>query len=293
MSIRSEQFEVWRGRQQRRVEQILRDVGGDLAWLLKRGTFDANQYTDEYGWCFVVGCNNSGTSLVHSILERSGAVSTLPYEGQRYTQMLTRAARRGHERVWTEFLDELRLTENDPDDSKIRLTFDWTRLLPKPIRPIIVEKTTANAVRMRWLQKVFPQSYFIGMVRNGYAVTEGIIRKGERDVRRGARHWNLVNEIMLEDAAHLRRFYLLKYEDLVEDGVRVTGELERFLSLQSGSLQGPLQEEYSFRTINGTRNQGIVSMNQAGIHRLSKSDLEIISTEANRMLAHFNYTTTG
>ena len=35
---------------------------------------------------------------------------------------------------------------------------------------------------MRWLQEVFPNSCFIGVVRNGFAVAEGIKRKGEKPV---------------------------------------------------------------------------------------------------------------
>jgi hypothetical protein len=61
-----------------------------------------------------------------------------------------------------------------------RLLFDWLEALGTPLSPRILEKTTANAVRMRWLHQAFPRSAFIGVVRNGYAVAEGIRRKGTR-----------------------------------------------------------------------------------------------------------------
>lgn len=139
----------------------------------------------------------------------------MPHEGQRYTRALARAARRGHERVWSEFLDDLRMSTKDDLSRAPCLLHDWMREFSVPIRETIVEKTTANAVRMPWLQKVFHRSCFIALVRNGYAVTEGIRRKGLKSVERGARHWNVVNKIMMEDAQDINNFLLLHYEDLV------------------------------------------------------------------------------
>ena len=288
--------ERWRGRwenQLRRVWQARVDTGAFVSWHLGGGRRFFTRHFPElaraHRWCFIVGCNNSGTSLLHTLLRRTGQVSSYELEGQRYTRTLTRAARRGHQRVWTEFLDELRLTEADSAAVGPRLLHDWLRVLPTPIAPLIVEKTTANAVRMRWLQEVFPNSYFIGMVRNGYAVTEGTVRKGERDVVRAARHWNTTNTLMLKDAEHLDRFYWLPYERLVEAQDEVASELSEFLGIDRHRIVKGFQSEFGFTTVNGRGPQGVENLNAAGIARLDESDLRCIDEHAGEMLRHFGY----
>ena len=107
--------------------RIMRRVGGlqarvsrwasirkkDLLWLARHAEFEraAPALLAAHDWVFVVGCNNSGTTLVHDALAATGAFSYMPHEGQRYTDGVRRSVKRGHERVWSEYLDELRLTE--------------------------------------------------------------------------------------------------------------------------------------------------------------------------------------
>lgn len=271
----------------------IRDIARDFDWYIGGGKRFFERYSPQiissHKWCFIVGCNNSGTSLLQGILERSGQVSTMPHEGQRYTRVLTRAARRGYERVWTEFLDDLRMTTEDDLSGASRLLHDWMREFCLPIRGTIVEKTTANAVRMLWLQKAFPRSYFIGLVRNGYAVTEGIRRKGLKSVERGARHWNMVNKIMVKDAQNINNFLLLHYEDLVNKPNDVAKQLGRFLELELDGLQDALIGKFSFSTVLGKGSQPIRNFNSESIKKLNSDDIRNIYHEACEMLNYFVY----
>lgn len=279
-------------RQKKRLLQFSGDVGRELSWQTGgRSYYTRNLEALRTGhtWCFIVGCNNSGTSLLHSILDRTGAVSTFELEGQRYTRTMVRAARRGHERVWTEFLDELRLTEDDSLDRLPRLLHDWMRELAPPVRSLIVEKTTANAVRLRWLRKAFPNSRFVAMVRNGYAVCEGICRKGENDVRRAARHWNRVNRLIQDDSAHLDNVLVLRYEDLVDAPEATAGRLAGFLGIPAASVASAMAGQFDFATVRGEGFQKLENLNDASIARLSPGDIEIIGEEAAEMLEALGY----
>ena len=247
----------------------------------------------KHTWCFIVGCNNSGTSLLQGVLQNSGQVSTFPHEGQRYTRALLPATRRGHERVWSEYVDELRLGSEDSVRPARRLVHDWMRKLSPPVRPTIVEKTTANAVRMPWLQQAFPNSCFIGLVRNGYAVTEGISRKGRKSIERGALHWSLVNEWMLDDASQIERFTLVKYEDLVSNPAEMSAHLAEFLSLDVQGLARATTREYELETLRGGGRQRISDMNDASISRLSASEIEVIRRVAGPMLTRLGYDVGG
>lgn len=287
-----------------RVEEpLLRGLGGlggtglqwlhvrekDVLWLVHGRTQEAKlqELRERHEWVMVVGCNNSGTTLLHDVLAASGLFSYMQHEGQRYTRALLPARRRGHERVWTEHLEDLRLDETGSLDCVPRLVFDWSLELSAPLMPRILEKTPANAVRMRWLQRAFPRSSFIGIVRNGYAVVEGIKRKGGKDVRRGARHWRRVNEVMLDDAPHLQRFLLVRYEDFVHQPHETLERLAGFLGVPAADLeQGFARVDARFAR---DSRRGIEDMNARCIERLSAEELRIITAEAGDLLRRFGY----
>lgn len=287
---------LWKKRSRRiltRSHIRLADAKRTIDWNFRGGKRFFELYTPEilssHKWCFIVCCNNSGSSLLQSILENSAQVSTMPHEGQRYTKTIENAHRRGHERVWIEFINDLRLTEADSLERIPRLVHDWMGVLEHPIKKVIIEKTTANAVRMRWLQKAFPNSYFIGLIRNGYAVTEGIYRKGKKPVSRGAYHWNHVNKIMMEDAKKIKNFFQLKYEDMVENPSETSKKVGEFLNIDSSKVNEAMKGEFSFSTISGQDKQSIRNMNIDSINRLSEDDIKIIDKYADEMLTYFNY----
>jgi hypothetical protein len=261
----------------------------DLTWVRARRGFEhhASQLLNDHEWIFIVGCNNSGTTLIHDVLAATGEFSFMAHEGQRYTNVLRRAEKKGHERVWTEYLEELQLNEVDSTGRRSRLVFDWSLELEKPLKPKILEKTTANAVRMRWLQRAFPRAAFIGVVRSSYAVVEGIKRKGSKPVDRGARHWKRVNQIMLEDAKRVERFLLVRYEDFVTSPQQTLPRLADFLGLRHDQLV----EAFGRIDRNPTESSrgSIQEMNSASLRRLSREELQVITRESGSLLADLGY----
>ncbi len=269
------------------------DIKRALSWNIFGGRRFYSRHTSDivanHKWCFIVACNNSGTSLLQSMLERTGEVSAMEHEGHRYTKVFVRADRKNYERVWSEYLDDLRMDAYDSISCLHRLVHDWMGALQFPLKNIIIEKTTANAVRMLWLQKAFPNSYFIGLVRNGYAVTEGIRRKGKKSVDRGAKHWNLVNKIMLEDSRKLDNYLELKYEDLVLNPSDTSERISQFLGIEKSKIEQVMQTEYRFETIRGKKAQRIENMNKESIDRLDDADKQIIRRNASEMLDLMGY----
>ncbi len=66
------------------------------------------------------------------------------------------------------------------------------------------------------LSKELAPEMALRLVRNGYAVAEGIHRKGGKCYDRGARHWNFVNKLMLAHAVNIEQFMLVRYEDIMQ-----------------------------------------------------------------------------
>ena len=272
---------------------LLNDFSRAFSWHIGGGkrfyTRHFREIANSHKWCFIVACNNSGTSLLQNILEKSDTVSTLPYEGQIYTRVLARARRKGFERVWSEYSEKLTVNIGHSLRDGPRLLHDWTKDLKTPLHELIVEKTPANILRMTWLQRIFHKSYFVGLIRNGYAVAEGIKRKGNKDISRAARHWNIVNKKMLDESKRVRRFLLLNYEQLSEHPEKTMKQLANFLELDPQPLEQAVCKTFDFTTVAGSGPSPIQNLNDESIARLSSDDITKIRTNADEMLEYFGY----
>jgi len=262
-------------------------------WNLMGGRFFFQRYYNDilnaHKWCFIVGCNNSGTSLLNKIFNQMESFSCMEYEGHFYTRIFKRANKKGHERVWTEYLSELKVDREWPLNNLPRLVHDWVENMRVPLRENFVEKTPANTVRMLWLDNAFPHSYFIGVVRNGYAVCEGIMRKGKKDSTRAAKHWNKVNKILVENSSKVKNFLLLKYEDLTERPDEVADAIAEFLDIENSAFLKAMEQSFSFETVLGQKPMSIKNLNAESIRRLKDQDIKKIRVTASEMLDYFKY----
>lgn len=241
-------------------------------------------------WVFVVGCYNSGTTLLSKILSNHNNISGLPTEGQFLTDQFEADYRLGLPRMWVLREDLFRLTENDIGPDVIRIKKEWGMRLDCS-KPILLEKSPPNAARTRWLQKHFENSYFIGIIRNGYAVSEGIHRKAEpHHLVKGwpievcAYQWRRSNEILEEDSKHLRHFMWVRYEDFTENPLR---ELHKMLSFLEVSNASGMDVEKTWSV--HERSQSIKNLNEESIIRLSTDNIKIINKIADKTLAYFEY----
>lgn len=242
-------------------------------------------------WAFVVGCYNSGTELCMHLLGSHPQISALPVEGQFLTDQLVSDYELGLPRMWVLREELFRLTEEDEGPDPIRLKKEWGQRLDTR-RPVLLEKSPPNAARTRWLQAHFAPARFIAVVRNGYAVAEGIRRKARPKHRASgwpidlcARQWSRSNEILLEDSEHLEHVLWLRYEDLARDPAAEVARIADFLKLDEGASAMNLEGSWSVHE----RNEPIRDLTQESIARLDSSDIRIINREAGAMLERLGY----
>ncbi len=239
---------------------------------------------------FVFGCCNSGTTILWEALKSHNGLLGPHVEGQDLEGLP--ASMRHHLgkstfRLWANPKFKLCYyrTEEDYDQNERQELIRIYQEFEKPGKRFIT-KSPADTLRARLIQAYFPNAYFVGIVRNGYAVSEGIVRKRKSDPDRpqfeglyttideAAEQWFRANVIVVSHEKFLRRYKVVRYEDLVEDPQNVLSSVLEFCELDKTDLPVP-----SFDN----------TLNQKQISRLSGYEIETITRIAQPMLIHFGY----
>ena len=236
-------------------------------------------------WVFVVGCYNSGTTLLHDILASHPAIASLPREGQYCTDQLPIPADMGLARAWALKPELFRLDLQDTDQPDAgRIKRQWSCMMSPGECTTYLEKSIPNAARIPWLDKNFENARFVGIVRNGYAVSEGIMRKGGKSVEQAAEQWAESNRIMLHDLNRVAQSHLLTYEELARNPADTIGSILEFLQLPA-MPSSPGQKVWQ---VHGLRSE-IRDMNSTSLDRLNDAERAAIEHRARSLLSEFGY----
>lgn len=236
-------------------------------------------------WVFIVGCYNSGTTLLHDILATHPSIGSMPDEGQFYTNELLLPKSVGLPRLWAIQADRFRMDENSGQGVNVnRLKRQWGARYNDLSRPVLVEKSPTNAARTRWLQRHFQNAHFIGIVRDGYAVAEGIHRKAGHPLDIAALQWARSNDIMLQDFEHLERKRVVRYEELAESPAEVLEGILEFVGLSSSRVRIG-EGVWSIHERVGR----IENMNPQSDEKLGPKELEVIASAAGDLLRRLGY----
>ena len=198
---------------------------------------------------FIVGCCNSGTTILWRALLSHTQLAGPQSEGQDISELpscMQHFLGKQTFRMFahTKFGGAYHLTEKDFDKNIAeRLVAVYADHYEVDKR--FIEKSPANSMRMRFLQSVFPDAAFIIMIRNGLAVSEGIRRKRWFDpdrphmaglntsIKEAAKQWDNANRILIKDQKLLNKSMMIKYEDLVTDTSDVLNSVLNFLNLDA------------------------------------------------------------
>lgn len=238
-------------------------------------------------WLFIAGCYNSGTSVIQTLLAHHPQIGSQSREGQLCTDQLLLPKAVGLPRLWALepehfLLDEKSQTNINPT----RLKRQWGLWMNDAKRPILMEKTPANVARLPWLQANFENAHFLGIIRNGYAVAEGIHRKAGHSLELAATQWLRSNEIMLDHFDTLQNRLLISYEELTDFPDQTLARVLSFLNLPNeglGQLDGRIW------SIHGEVSP-LVNMNARSLETLTKAETAAIEQIAAPLLTKLGYT---
>ena len=96
-------------------------------------------------------------------------------------------------------------------------------------KPIWIEKSPPNIIRTRFLQELFPEAYFITIIRHPLAVSLATQKWSKTSVDSLINHWITAHRIYQEDRLKLKNEFFFSYEHMVLNPRELINDIESFL----------------------------------------------------------------
>jgi Sulfotransferase family len=193
---------------------------------------------DRHKFVFLCGLHRSGTSPLFRILQQHPEVSGfsntgVPEDEGQHLQTVFPAAKAYGGPGRFGFAEEAHLTEESAlttSENKLKLFDEWSKHWDLT-KPCLLEKSPPNLIRTRFLQAVFPNSYFIVIVRHPIAVALATSKWADSSLDSLVEHWLQCHRLFELDRPHLRHVCVIRYEDLIRATQTELEGIHRFLGL--------------------------------------------------------------
>ena len=188
---------------------------------------------------FISGLHRSGTSLFYKILDSQMDISALTNtneiedEGQFVQSVYLPAYKFGGVGKFG-FNKESQLNESSiliNDKNRIKLFQEWSRYWNNE-KKYLVEKSPPNIIRTRFLQEMFPNSYFINITRHPIATSLATKKWSKTSLDSLIDHWIVCHKIYNKDKKNLIRSINFKYEDLIDNPEKILKTISNFLKIK-------------------------------------------------------------
>lgn len=237
---------------------------------------------------FIAGLHRSGTSILHRIIstseEATGFENTgVPEdEGQLLQSVFEPAGTYGGPGKFAfdkrAHLDERSILVNDAN--RRILTKEWEKYWD-PDRPIRIEKSPPNLIRTRFFQALFPEAYFITIIRHPIAVSFATQKWSRTGVDDLLRHWITAHEIYQQDRRHLQRELTFSYEEMTSNCSEILANIQDFLGIKidyqnqledkNGKYFNRWQRNDWWQFMKKKNQEGLIDKYEAAINRFGYS----------------------
>jgi len=199
---------------------------------------------------FVAGLHRSGTSLIYQIIrehpEISGFKNTdVPEdEGQHLQSVYPTAKVFGGPGKFAfnsqSYMDDAHTLATEENATK--LFKEWSKYLDTS-KKYLLEKSPPNIIRTRFLQKLFPKSKFIIILRHPIAVSFATKKWSDGSTSELIEHYLKSYEIFTEDLKYLNHWHIIKYEDFISYPQKIIDEIFNYLEIESISIKQKIKKD--------------------------------------------------
>jgi Sulfotransferase family len=204
----------------------------------------AGEIAQRHPFGILGGLHRSGTTLLFRMLREHPEISGFannPYanewlgaedEGQYLQSVYPPAIFWGGPGKFA-FSPDANLTEESEfltPESKTRLALEWFPFFDLSKR-FLLEKSPPNILWTRFLQSVFPNSWFVIIERHPVAVTLATEKWSPTGLPSLVEHWLVAHETFEKDRPHLRRVMTIKYENLISQPFETISTIYKFMGL--------------------------------------------------------------
>lgn len=205
--------------------------------------FAVRSPSNTHRFLFICGLHRSGTSLLHNILrdhpDISGFTNTgAPEDEGQHLQTVYPTGRASGGPGKFCFDTAAHLTEASPlvnDANRTKLLAEWSRFWNLN-KPILLEKSPPNVIRSRFLQAMFPNCYFIFIVRHPIAVSLATQKWSHTSIPELLQHWQKAYEIMQNDLPHISKKIVITYEELVQHPQESIRAVQHFMNITDAAI---------------------------------------------------------
>lgn len=207
---------------------------------------------------FLAGHHRSGTSLLHEIIREHRSVSGFSNtgvsedEGQHLQSVFKPANAFGGPGKYI-FHPKSYMNENHAlatCRSAEAIMQQWGKYYDQTCE-YFIEKSPPNLIRTRFLQKLFPNSQFIVILRHPLVVSYATQKWSRTSIRSLLEHTLRGYEIFKKDMEYLSHVYVLRYEEFVANPQGEMDKIFGFLGLPSMPVnqvvQANINEKYLSR----------------------------------------------
>jgi len=254
--------------------------------------------TDGYKFIFLCGLHRSGTSPLFRTLrehrEISGFRDTgVPEDEGQHLQTVFEPAKTYGGPGRFGFATEAHLTEESvlvTQENAQRLFSEWSKHWDLS-RPWLLEKSPSNLIRTRFLQAVFPNSYFVVLTRHPIAASLATRKWADATPESLIEHWLHCHRLFQMDRPHLRHVHIVKFEDLIQSTNREMEKIYSFLNLNP-KLSEPLNPAANEPYFSEWRRLSDDAKGRAQVHQIV-SKYEGLTRAQGYSLANFGATPTA
>jgi hypothetical protein len=210
----------------------------------------------DHRFVFLAGLHRSGTTLLARLLAAHPDVSgfsgtNVPADEGQHLQSVYPVGKGWGGPGGFGFTPESHLTEKSPLATAANartLMEEWSPWWDLS-RPVLLEKSPPNLLKTRFLQKLFPRSSFVVVLRHPIAVSLATAKwRRTRRYQRLVHHWLHCHELFEADRPHLERVHVIRYEELVREPESVLRGVFEFLELDpippSEAVEAGADERY-------------------------------------------------